>query len=128
MVLQAVNENKTWIKMDWTCAFNMQWPNILFAANAILKTFQNPEVLIGDQGAGSQRVNPADKPEEKELLVLRGYSTHFNGNISIAFHSRTNRVTFNLPKSVGLPSDYKSLAIAVGPFVDSIELRMFAGK
>lgn len=128
MVLQTINENKSWIQMSWKCAFNMQWPNILFATKAMMGTFQNPEVLTGDKGTGGQRVNPNDKPEEKSMLVLRGYSTHFKGNVSVVFHTKTNNVTINIPKSLGLPSDYQSLAIAVGPYMDSIELRMYAAK
>ena len=54
--------------------------------------------------------------------------TFFKGNISIVFHTKTNDVTVTIPKSLALPSDYQSLAMAIGPFVDSIELRMYAGK
>jgi hypothetical protein len=128
MVLQTINENKSWIQMNWKCTFIMQWPNILFAAKAMLGTFQNPEVLAGDKGIGGQRVNPSDHPEEKGMLVLRGYSNHFKGNVSITFHTKTNDVTINIPKSIGLPNDYQSLSMAVGPFMDSIELRMYAAK
>jgi hypothetical protein len=128
MVLQQINENKSWIQMQWKSAFAMQWPNILFATQTMLGTFQEPEVMVGDPGAGGQRVNPADRPEEKSMLRIRGYSTFFKGNISIVFHTKTNDVTVTIPKSLALPSDYQSLAMAIGPFVDSIELRMYAGK
>ena len=114
--------------MKWKCAYIMQWPNILFVTRAMLSTFQNPEVLAGNKGAGGQRVNPADRPEEKEMLVLRGYSNHFKGNFSITFHTKTNDVTVNIPKSLGFPEDYQSLAMAIGPFMDSVELRMYAAK
>lgn len=128
MVLQTINENKAWIQMNWKCAFAMQWPNILFVAQKMLGTFQSPEVLAGDKGAGGQRVNPSDRPEEREMLVLRGYSNHFKGNTSIVFHTNTNDVTINLSKSAGFPNDYQALSKAVGPFMDSMELRMYAGK
>ena len=128
MVLQTINENKAWIQMTWKCAYVMQWPNILFVANKMLGTFENPEVLIGNKGGGGARVNPAERQEKKEMLVLRGYSTHFKGNLSITFHTETSDVTVNIPKSLGLPTDYESLAKAVGPYMDSVELRMYAAK
>lgn len=128
MVLHTIEENKAWIRMNWKCAFAMLWPNILFAAKVMLPTFQNPEVLAGDKGTGGQRVNPADNCDEKSMLVLRGYSNHFKGNVSITFNTKTKDVALLIPKSLGLPSDYKSLAIAAGTFMDSIELRMYAGR
>lgn len=114
--------------MQWKCAFVMQWPNILFATKAMLGTFENPEVLSGDKGTGGVRVNPADKPEERSMLNLRGYSKLFKGNVSVVFNTKTNNVVINIPKNIGLPSDYESLAKAIGPFMDSLELRMYAAK
>jgi hypothetical protein len=128
MVLQSINENKSWVKMTWQCAFNMQWPNILFVTNAVLPTFQNPEVLAGYEGVGGQRVNPADRPPEQGMLVLRGQSTHFKGNISLTFYTKTNNVVLLIPKSLGFPCDYESLCKATGTFMDSLELRMYAAK
>jgi len=128
MVLQTINENKAWLQLGWKCAYILQWPNILFVAKAMMTSFKDPEVLVGNKGAGGQRVNPTDKPEEKEMLVLRGYSNIFKGNVSLTFHTKTNDVTINIPKSLGFPNDYKALAQAVGPFMDSVELRMYAAK
>ena len=129
MVLQTINENKAWLQLSWQCSYKMQWYNILYASRAMLSTFQNPEVLVGDPGAGSQSVNPANNPEEKSMLVLRGASKFFdNKNISIRFHTNTSNVVINIPKSLGLPNDYESLAKEVGPFMDSIELRMYSAK
>ena len=128
MVLQTIKENKAWIQTNWKCAYIMQWPNILFVTRAMLSTFQNPEVLAGDAGAGGKRVNPSDRPEERSMLVLRGYSNIFKGNISITFHTNTNDLTMNIPKTLGFANDYESLAKAIGPFVDSVELRMYSPK
>ena len=125
MVLSTIRDNKAWIQMNWKCSFIMQWPHILFAAKSIANGFQNPEALAGDKGAGGYKVNPEDRPEEKSMLVFRGYSNLFRGNVSITFYTNTNDVTINIPKSLGLPMDYESLAIAVGPFMDSMELRMY---
>lgn len=114
--------------MDWKCSYPMQWNNILFVTNAMLTRFQDAEVLIGDKGAGCQRANPANQPEEKSMLNLRGYSTLFGGNISIVFNTKTDNVKITIAKSIGFPSDYESLAKAVGPFMDNIELRMYVGR
>lgn len=126
MVLHQINENKAWIQMNWKCAFIMQWSHILFVIDSIAGGFQNPEALAGDKGAGSQKINPKDNPEERSMLVFRGYSNLFRGNISITFYTNTNDVTIYIPKSLGLPVNYESLAIAIGPFMDSMELRMYA--
>ena len=94
----------------------------------MLPTFNEPEVMAGDQGAGGVRVNPADSPEERGMLRLRGYCNIFKGNISIVMYTKTNDVTITIPKSLGLPNDYESLNKAICPFMDSLELRMYAAK
>ena len=126
MILHKIDENKSWIQMNWKCAFNMQWDRILFIVDSIASGFQNAEALAGDKGAGSQKINPNDNPEEMSMLVFRGYSKLFRGNISMTFYTNTNDVTIYVPKSLGLPVDYESLAMAIGPFMDSLELRMYA--
>lgn len=128
MVLQKNEENAKWIRMTWKCAFDMRWNNILYAVRAVLGTFEDPEVLAGAPGAGSERINPADKPEEKSLLVLQGMSKHFKGKVSIAFSTNTKEVTINIPKSIGFSNNYEILSKAVGPFMDMLELRMFVAK
>lgn len=128
MVLQENVENQNWIRLTWKCAFDMRWPKILAAVSAVLNTFENPEVLVGNPGMGSERVNPATNPEEKELLQLQGKSTHFRGNISVAFYTNTRKVVVNIPKVIGFSNDYEVLSKAVGPFMDLLELRMFAAK
>lgn len=128
MVLQSINENKSWTQMSWKCSFIMQWPNMLYGTRSMLSTFQEPEVMAGDMGAGGQRVNPADRPEERGMLRLRGYNNIFKGQISIVMHTKTNDVTITIPRSLGFGSDYEDLSKAVGPFMDSLELRMYAAK
>jgi hypothetical protein len=128
MVLHDINENKSWIQMNWKCGFGMPWANILYAVNRMLPLFQNPEILIGNKGANGERANPADNPPEKDMLVIQGYSTHFKGNVAIVFYTKTNDVKITIHKNIGFSADYKSLAIAVGPFMDSIELRMYTAK
>jgi hypothetical protein len=128
MVLQTIKKNQAWIQMDWKCSFPMYWPNILYVVNAMLPTFQDPEVLIGDPGSGSIKANPADRPEEKSILNLRGYSTILKGRISIVFHTNKDNVTVNIPMNLNLPSDYESLSKGIGPLMDSVELRMYTAK
>ena len=128
MVLQTIKENKSWIQMEWKCAFIMQWSNMLFGTKSMLSTFKDPEVMSGDPGAGGVRVNPSDRPEERGILRLRGYCNIFKGNISLAMYTKTNNVTITIPKSLGFASDYESLNKAIAPFMDSLELRMYAGK
>jgi hypothetical protein len=128
MVLQTIKQNQAWIQMEWKCSFPMTWSKILYIAQAMLTSFQEPEVLIGDPGAGSVRANPANRPEERSMLVLRGYSTLLKGKISIVFHTNKEDVTINIPKSLNLPSDYESLAKGIGPLMDNMELRMYTAK
>jgi hypothetical protein len=128
MVLYENVENKNWIRMTWKCTFDMKWPNILYAVRAVLGTFEYPEVLAGDPGVGSVRVNPAEKPEEKSLLVLQGKSKHFKGNVSIAFYTNTKDAVITIPKNLGFSNDYEILSKAVGQFMDTLELRMFTAK
>lgn len=128
MVLHKIEENKSWVQMSWRCTFPMQWLNILFASKAILKTFDGPEVMAGNRGSGASQINPADISDEKEMLRIRGYSAIFKGNISIVFQTNTNDMTITIPKSLGLPSDYQSLAIAFGEFMDTIELYMYSAR
>ena len=128
MVMQVNEENAKWIRMTWKCAFDMKWPNILYAVKAVLMTFEDPEVLIGDPGAGSVKVNPAEKPDERSLLVLQGKSKHFKGNVSVAFYTGTKDVTITIPKSLGFSNNYEILSKAVGPFMDQLELRMFTAR
>jgi hypothetical protein len=106
----------------------MQWYNMLYGTRAMLSTFQEPEVMSGDMGAGGQRVNPADRPEEKGMLRLRGYNNIFKGQISIVMHTNTNDVTITIPRNLGLGCDYEALSKAIGPFMDSLELRMYTAK
>ena len=126
MVLQDVKTNAAWIQMSWKCSYVMRWPNMLYVAQAMLNAFDKPEVIIGDVGAGGESINPATNPPEKGLLVLRGYSKHFKGKISLRFSTNTNDVVVNLPRSLNLPEDYESLSKTCGLFMDTIELRMFA--
>lgn len=128
MVLQKVNQNENWIQMSWTCAFNMDWPRILFGIRAILPTFKDAEVLAGSMGSQPKAINPMDKPEEHPMVQLRGYSNLFKGKVSILFNTGTNTLSLTIPKTLNLAPDYQSLAIAAGPFMDSIELRMYSGK
>jgi hypothetical protein len=128
MVLQTITKNQAWIQMQWKCSFPMYWTNILYVVQKMIPTFQEPEVLIGDPGSGSIRANPANRPEEKSMLVLRGYSTILNGKISIVFHTNKDDIIINIPRSLNLPSDYESLAKGIGPLMDSIELRMYTAK
>ncbi len=128
MVLHAVEEKNKWIRMTWKCTFDMRWPNILYAVRAVLNTFEDPEVLAGDPGAGSVRVNPADNPTEKSMLVLQGNSKLFKGKVSIAFNTNTKDLVINIPRSLGFSNDYEVLSKAMGQFVDTLELRMFTAK
>lgn len=129
MVLQSVNTNANWIQLEWDCAFVMQWPNILFATRAIVPTFNEAEVRVGGRGTGSEAVDiNVTKPAEQEMLALQGESKYFKCKAKVVFHTKTNKLTVTIHKNCGLPCDYESMAKAVGKFVDSIELRMYAAK
>lgn len=128
MVLKSIDENKSWILTTWNTAFVMRWTNILFATNGIVGTFTDPVVKVGNKGAGSINVNPKDFIEEKELLAIQGYSNVFKGKLSINFNNGTDEVVAIINKSVGFPVDYEFLAKSMGPLMDTIELKMYAGK
>ena len=129
MVLQTVNTNMNWIQTEWDCAFIMQWPNILFAVKAIMGTFTDAEVRVGGRGTGSESVDlNRVKPEECEMLALQGESKYFKCKAKVVFQTKTNKVTMTMHKNCGLPCDYESMAKALGKFMDSIELRMYAAK
>lgn len=129
MVLQTVNTNMNWIQTEWDCAFVMQWPNILFAVKAIMGTFTDAEVRVGGRGTGSESVDlNRVKPEECEMLALQGESKYFKCKAKVVFQTKTNKVTMTMHKNCGLPCDYESMAKALGKFMDSIELRMYAAK
>ena len=106
----------------------MMWPNMLFGIRSMLPAFKDPEVMAGNQGAGGVRVNPANDPEEMGMLRLRGYCSIFKGNISVVMYTNTNDVTITIPRSLGFASDYESLSKAVGLFMDSLELSMYAAR
>ena len=128
MVLQNVNTNSNWIQAEWNCAFIMQWPNIVFATRAILSSFVNPEVRVGGRGTGSQVVDLVTKPAEQEMLAIQGESKWFKCKTKVVFYTKTNKVVITLHKYCGLPYDYESMSKALGKFMDSIELRMYAAK
>lgn len=128
MVLKDIQENQNWLRMKWQCSFPMPWSNILFATRAMLPLFQNAEVLIGSNGAGSEKVNPSDNPPEKEILALQGNCTHFGGKVAIHFYTNTNNVVITISKAIGFRNEYQYLSEAVGPFMDNIELRMYAKR
>lgn len=128
MVLQRNEENPKWIRLTWKCSFDLKWNNMLYGVRAVLNTFENPEIKAGDPGAGSINVNPAERPEEKSLLVLQGYSKHFKGNVMISLYTNTRDVMITIPKSIGFSNDYEILSKAIGPFMDMLELRMFVAK
>lgn len=128
MVLQKIEERKSYILMTWECRFKMQWPNILFATKSILNLFQDPSVMAGDPGTTPYQVNPSDRPEEKSMLRIKGYSKTFKGNMSMVFYNQTSNVTIYIPKSMCIPSDYESLSKAIGPFMDIVELYMYKAK
>ena len=128
MVLKTIEENQAWLRMTWQCAFPMQWPNILFAVRALVPTFDMAEVKVGESNAGGETIDPNSRPEEKSLLILQGDSKHFKGKVSIQFFTRTNKVVVLMSKKTGFRNDYQYLSEAVGPFMDTVELRMYAGK
>ena len=128
MVLQKTEENAKWIRLIWKSSFDLKWGNMLYAVKAIVNTFDNPEIKAGDPGAGSVTVNPAERPSEKSLLVLQGYSKHFKGNVMISLYTNTRDVLITIPKTIGFSNDYETLSKAVGPFMDMLELRMFVAK
>lgn len=128
MVLKGTQENQNWIRMQWKCAFPMQWPNILFAVRAMMPMFPDGEVLIGEKNGGSEKVDPSSRPAEKGLLVLQGTCSHFGGKVSIQFYTNTNEVIVMMSKKIGFRNEYQYLSEAVGPFMDNIELRMYAGR
>ena len=128
MVLQNINENAALVQMQWECSFVMHWPNILYSVNATLNLFTQPEVLAGNPGQGSKRVNPADRPEECSILVLQGESEYFGGKIQITFKTNTKEVNVLVPRNLGFSSDYEMLSKTFGAFMDHLELRMYAAK
>ena len=91
-------------------------------------TFDDPEIMAGDKNANPQRINPNEPSEERAMLRIRGFSKIFNGNISVVMYTNSKNVSITIPKSIGIAEDYESLAKAVGPFMNSLELRMYAQK
>lgn len=128
MVLKTIEENQAWLRMTWNCNFAMQWPNILVAVRALMPTFEQAEVKAGEPNAGGEAIDPNSKPEERSLLILQGMSKHFKGKVSIQFFTKTNKVVVLMPKSIGFRNEYQYLSEAVGPFMDTVELRMYAGR
>jgi hypothetical protein len=92
-------------------------------------TFTDAEVRVGGRGTGSESVDlNRVKPEECEMLALQGESKYFKCKAKVVFQTKTNKVTMTMHKNCGLPCDYESMAKALGKFMDSIELRMYAAK
>ena len=128
MILKQINENQNWITMNWECAFLMKWGHILHGIRAISPTFKEVEVVAGAMGAQPKVINPTEKPDEQPMVQMRGYSNFFKGKVSLLFNTGTNTLRLTIPRNLNLTSDYQNLAIAVGPFMDSLELRMYSGK
>lgn len=128
MVLQSVDVKKSYIIMEWECTFAMHWKNILYSANAIVKNFNDLEIVAGNPGAAPQRVNPANQPPEAALLVMKGFSKNFNANVQLVFETETRKARLTVPKSIGWPTDYESLAKAAGQFMNIIELYMYTAR
>ena len=127
MVLQNVNVDSSWVQMNWKCSFMMNWPNMLIAVAAMLNTFNQPEVLAGEPGKGSQRINPKEANPEFPLLVLQGHSNYFGGRIQMIFKTNTDEVVVTVPRNLGFSADYEMLSKSFGVFMDHMELRMYKG-
>ena len=128
MVLQKIDLKKSYIIMDWECTFPMHWKHILFASNAIIKNFSELEILAGNPGGVPQRINPANKPDECAILVMKGFSKNFNANVQLRFDTEMRNAKLTVPRSIGWPTDYESLAKAAGQFMNIIELYMYTAK
>lgn len=128
MVLKNISTTKKFITMDWECAFVMQWPNILKGVSLSLKMFRDPEIKAGEPNSIPVSINPADRPAQASILVVKGECNTFGCPIQLRFLTGTRNVRITVPVSVGWPTDYSSLAQAAGMFMDVLELRMYAGR
>lgn len=127
MVLQNATASNGWLSMEWKTAFNMGWANIIKATKMMSQYFKNISVMAGVEGGEGKYVD-LDSPEipQGSILMIRGDSTHFDTAMQIVLRANTDIV--QVTTIAKFPTDYKSLSLTFGQFMDSFELVMYASK
>lgn len=126
MVLKQIEQGKNWIRLKWDCNFPMKWPNIMFATRKLLPTMENYEVRIGEVGS-YEKIDPSLTYPQRGMINIRGYAKALRSEVSIMFYTDTTNAMITI-KDYSLPKDYESIAIALGPFMDRLELLMFGAQ
>ena len=127
MLLIGVREENGWLSARWNLTYPVGWQHICKAVATMYDFNKNPEVLVDGNAVEVSDKQDILNIEEGGDMVIRGYSTIVNCPLMITFYNQTQAVDVTVPCMAGefSEADYQKFNLALGQYMDSIELAMY---
>ncbi len=127
MLLIGVKEENGWLVSRWNLTYGIGWKQICHAAGTVYDYYVSPEILVD-----GKPVEITDKPAINEIsesssLTIRGLSSIFKVPMTLTFYNQLKSVDASVAQATAefKEADYQKFNMAVGQFMDSVELAMY---
>lgn len=127
MLLVGVKEENGWLLSRWNLTYKVGWNHICKAVHSVYEYYNRPEVLVDGNIVEIKNKDEIFCLEERGSMVIRGNSEIIKIPLMITFYNQIQAVDVSV---AGITdefknADYQQFNMALGQYMDSIELAMY---